>query len=350
MPEIIGKIVEVLTDEDNIRTVLEGAVTLMMAVVQAIPTLITNLLQELPDIIDNILSVLTDKENFRIILDGAKSLMNAVIQAIPEILVALASALPDIITSLVEFFLDPDNFAMVLTAVVELMGALLAAIPQICQKLGEKLPEILTAIGEGLAPLGDFFAGIWDNLVETFKGVGEWFGNAFSEAWTNIENAFATVGEFFTGIWDTITGIFTKIGTTIGNAVDGAFHTVLDQVISWVESAVNGVIGWINGIIDGINNTFGTSIGHIGEVNFTGKTSSERAYANATAEEQASMMAAFYSKVRQNVDTAPTPGSGRNGTEGGRASTTYVQNINAPQSPSRADIYRDTKNLLALTS
>ena len=359
LPEIIGKIVEVLTNPDSIHAVLEGAVSLMLAVIQAIPVLITSLLQELPTIIDSILSVLQDKENWRIILEGAKSLLKAVCDAIPEILVSLAEALPQIITSLVEFFLDPENFAMVLSAVVELMGALLAAIPQICQKLGEKLPEILTAISEGLAPLGDFFAGIWEDLKTTFEGVGKWFGERFTEAWEAIKGAFASVGSFFEGIWNDITRIFTTVGTTIGNAVDSAFHNVLNTVIAWVEDAINGVIGWINGIIDGVNNVFGTDFGHISTVQWTDRGAGARAdlvaptqaaaATNGAAarwlQANAEAVASYNESVAESVSGAAAL---KGGSSAAGSTTSYTQNIYTPKAPTRAEIYNDTKNLLRL--
>ena len=353
IPKIVLKIVEILTDPATIGSILDAALTMLMAIVQAVPQLVIALVDALPQIINSILTLLEDKDNFQKIITGAIDLLMAIVDAIPDILVALAKALPQIITSIVTFLLDPENFQMILTGFLDLMWALITAIPTIVIELGKKLPEIIEGVKNGLAPLGDFFASIWDGLCETFEGVGEWFKTHFDEAWQNIKKVFEPVGEFFQGVWKTISDIFTPIGTTIGNAVSNAFHNVLDGVIGWVEGAVNGVIGWINSIIDTINGLFGSNIGHLNTVNLTRTTHGGHGGALPSATEMSARSVAIDNGAAARwlssqgytiSEDAQTTGT----TQVGGTTNSFTQIINAPSSPSRAEIYRDTKKLLQL--
>ena len=106
----------------------------------------------------------------------------------------------------------------------------------------------------------DFFSGLWDGIVNVFKGVGKWFGDIFSGAWDSIKRAFSAVGSFFSGIWDTIKDIFGSIGSAIGNAIGEAFKTVVNSIIGFAEGTINMFIKAINGAIGLINNIPGVNI------------------------------------------------------------------------------------------
>ncbi|MBR3279004.1 MAG: phage tail tape measure protein, partial [Lachnospiraceae bacterium] len=353
IPKIILGIVGKLTDPDTIEQIIDGAFKMLMAIVDAIPKFLIELIQALPQIINSILGMLGNKENFQKIIRGAIDLFMGIVKAIPDIVLALAEALPQIITSLITFFLDPDNFEMVLNGFLDLLWALITAIPTIVFELGKKLPDIIKGIKDGLSPLGDFFASIWNGLCDTFKGVGEWFKKHFDEAWQNIKKVFEPVGNFFEGVWKKITDIFGPIGTTIGNAVSNAFHSVLDGVIGWVEGAVNGVIGWINSIIDTINGLFGSNIGHLNTVKLTKTTHGGHGGALPSATEMSARSVAIDNGAAARwlssqgytiSEDAQTTGT----TQVGGTTNSFTQIINAPSSPSRAEIYRDTKKLLQL--
>ena len=98
LPVIISTLVVGLIEA--IPELLEGAVQLLMAVVTAIPILINALMPEIPTIIDALITGLLD--SLPILIDGAVQLLFGILQAIPEIQIALVNSAPSIIKSIVE--------------------------------------------------------------------------------------------------------------------------------------------------------------------------------------------------------------------------------------------------------
>ncbi len=111
-----------------------------------------------------------------------------------------------------------------------------------------------------------WFGGVWNGIVGIFKNVAGWFGDRFRDAWNGIKAIFSAVGGFFRGVWDTITSMFGSIGTSIGNAIGGAFKTVVNSIIGFAESTINGFIRAINGAIDLINAIPKVEISRIAEL------------------------------------------------------------------------------------
>jgi phage-related protein len=114
--------------------------------------------------------------------------------------------------------------------------------------------------------VADFFKELWERIKSVFANIGQWFSDRFNEAWQAIKNAFSAVGSFFKGIWDSIVGMFKKVGTVVGDAVGGAFKSVVNAVIGFVQRIINGFFGTINRAINLINKIPGVNIPLIGEV------------------------------------------------------------------------------------
>lgn len=93
-----------------------------------------------------------------------------------------------------------------------------------------------------IAPVGNFFAGMWNGLKtgaqaawngikSVFSTVASFFKNIFTNAWNGVKKVFSTGGKIFTGI--------------------------KDGIVSTFKTIVNGIIGGINKVVkipfDGIN-------------------------------------------------------------------------------------------------
>lgn len=111
--------------------------------------------------------------------------------------------------------------------------------------------------------IGGFFRGLWTGITEIFGSVVGWFSEKFTQAWEAIKAVFVPVGEFFAGVWETIKSMFTSIGTKIGEAVSGAFKTVVNAVLTFAESKINGFINGINAVVGMVNKLPGVSISRI---------------------------------------------------------------------------------------
>jgi hypothetical protein len=141
-----------------IPDLLEAAITLLLAIVEAIPQIIPPLLEALPEIIDNIVTTLIN--SLPLIIDGAIKLLMGIISAIPQILPALVMNLPKIITQITKTLIA--NIPTILKAGIQLFTGLINAIPQFIVKLVPALGKIVKSIK--------------DNLVEKAK-------NLFSFKW-----------------------------------------------------------------------------------------------------------------------------------------------------------------------
>ena len=93
----------------------------------------------------------------------------------------------------------------------------------------------------------------WESIS---KFIGEVWGNISNwavDTWNKIVDVFKGLPTFFYNIWNGIIGIFRSVGTAIGNAIGGAFKSVINGVISYVEWEINNVVGIINAIASGID-------------------------------------------------------------------------------------------------
>ena len=118
-----------------------------------------------------------------------------------------------------------------------------------------------------VVPTVGFFLGLWNGIVGIFQGAGRWFGDTFRGAWNAITGIFSGVGGFFRGVWDTIVRIFTGVGTSIGNAIGGSVKGVVNSILGFAESNINGFIRAINAAVDTINRIPGVHIGRLGLLN-----------------------------------------------------------------------------------
>ena len=98
---------------------------------------------------------------------------------------------------------------------------------------------------------------VFGAIGETIGTFANWVGGVFQGIWETITGIFANIGNFFTGVWNTITTIFVNVGTFIGEAVSGAFKSVVNGILSFIEGFVNTPINILNGFLDVINDAFG---------------------------------------------------------------------------------------------
>lgn len=138
--------------------------------------------------------------------------------------------------------------------------AALVAVGVLLYKNWDKVKEVAKKVWDKIT---GFVSNAWQKIKDVFGGIGDWFSEKFHAAWEGIKNAFSSVGEFFGGIWDTIKSKFTSIGTKIGDAVGGAFKSVINGILTFIEDKINGFFGFINGALDLINKIPGVNIPHI---------------------------------------------------------------------------------------
>lgn len=215
-----------------------------------------------------------------------------------------------------------------------------------------------------IQPVENFFNGMWDGvksgaskawegIKSVFSPVVDWFKNQFTKAWTAVKNVFSTGGKIFDGITEGITS---------------AFKTVVNAIIKGINKVIATPFNAINNILDNIRNVSIAGIkpfanlisrfnvpqipllakggvlkkGQMGLLEGNGAEAvvpleRNKHWIRAVAKEMQRQFAADTQSVR-NVTNGISNSNVNN----------FTQVINAPKSPSRIELYRQTKNLLAL--
>jgi len=192
-----------------------------------------------------------------------------------NVVCGIATAVTWAFGAAVAFLTSP--IGLVILAIVAVI-----AIVVLLVKNWDKVKEVATSVWAGIVtiwqvvaswfntnviqPLANFFSGLWNSIVAIFNGTVTWFSNTFSNAWIAIKGVFSGVGSFFGGVWGTIKEQFTNIGSAIGGAIGGAFKFVVNGIIGFAETTINGFIWAINGAIDLINVIPGVDISTISPI------------------------------------------------------------------------------------
>ena len=175
-----------------------------------------------------------------------------------------------LIQGIVDFIKDPNwtNFltilqgiALVVSGIAVLLGGWIVALASLgvaivsyVIKNWDKVKEILSEVGSWvydniIKPVGDFFVGLWDGIVNGVKTAVQW-----------VKGAFSSVVSFFSNLIQKILGLFKNIGIKTANVIGGAFKTVINGVLKAIENILNFPIKSINKLIDVINAVPGISI------------------------------------------------------------------------------------------
>lgn len=152
--------------------------------------------------------------------------------------------------------------------------------------------EIVSWFSDTCVIIGEFFSGLWDDIVSIWNTVATWFDtnviqpvvNFFVGLWTGISNAasacWAAIVEFFTpafnwfsqlfgSIWQTISDIFYNIGViasgcweiikAVWKVVSEWFNTnIIRPVSGFFVNLWNSISGWAIGAWDKIKSVFST--------------------------------------------------------------------------------------------
>lgn len=176
-----------------------------------------------------------------------------------------------LVSDIIEFIKDPSwedffnilgDIAIVIGGIMLVMGnwwglliVIIGALVKLVADNWDKIKEILGKVGSWIydniiKPVGDFFVGLWDGIVNGVKTAVQW-----------VKDAFSSVVSFFSNLISKIVNLFKIIGTKVGDVIGGAFKTVINGVLKAIESILNFPIKSINKLIDVINKVPGINLG-----------------------------------------------------------------------------------------
>ena len=265
LPDLIQSIVDLIPDaiKDIGDFLVKNTPTLIDKFVDLILTVIEELTN--PDVIDNVLEAAE-----KIIV----SLADGLLKALPKIYKRLPQILKNLVHGIIKFRSEfiklgvdlfsslvqnmPEIINGVIQAIPELIAAILSELMPLGEELGNFFAQCFVVIQEAFAPIGDFFAGIWDGIVSVFFNVSDWFGELFTNAWNGIQEAWSNVVNFFSGIWDGIVSAFFNASDWFGSLFTDAWNGI--------QEAWSNVVNFFSGIWDGIVSVFFNTSDWFGEL------------------------------------------------------------------------------------
>lgn len=163
LPGMVQTLVEVLTAEDTVQKLIDGAIEIALALVGAVPQLIATLAPAIPRIVSGVVTGII--EHLPDFIAAAIDVVTGLVEAIPDIIVGLINAIPDIIKAFVDAFTNKDNLAKMLEAGKQLGAKAMEGFAQLF------VPGNLTVNGMSLPGLdnGTLLAGA-TGIAGTYNG------------------------------------------------------------------------------------------------------------------------------------------------------------------------------------
>lgn len=197
IPDLVDGFVEIfLSLVDALPEILKGVLELFTAIAEALlePATLKKIIEALGEaivgLVDSIVEFIKDPTSLTAILEGAITLLLEIVKALPEIIVALVKALPEIIKSLIAFLTDPKNLQMLLEAMITLVWELLKAIPLIITEIVKALGELIPGLKTVFEKIPEVVKTVWNAIVDWVKGVPQKIVDAFGSIKDGIKNAF----------------------------------------------------------------------------------------------------------------------------------------------------------------
>lgn len=295
---------------DNVSVVVDAAVEIIPILIegigQALPAITSGFFERIvgiangivgltPELLPQIISIVSNIAN--LIVNNADTIANATIAIIGVVADALIDNLPIlieaallIIDKLLNYIIDPKNLAkiveMAAKVILSVSAALLAAAPKLLigvgkiigtvfdkivntdwievgQKLIENITTSLKMASNKLTvwwngwsqEIGKYAVIGWNGVVETWSGVGRWFG----DRWNDIKNVFGNVADWFRNIfstaWENIKNVFSPVGdmfNSIGNSILNGLKSIVNALIKGINDVISIPFSGLNAALDGI--------------------------------------------------------------------------------------------------
>ena len=176
LTSVIIQLVGVLTNPDNLGSILNAGVTLLTNLANGLSSAIPQLVEQIPMIISNIVLALSGENLYTIIDAGIQillSLLTGILGALPD----LITAIPQVILTVATTLLQPENLKKIIDAGIQVVVSLITG-------LGEALPQLI-----------DYIPTIISNIWDTIKNVdwGELGKNILTGLVNGLKNSISAV-------------------------------------------------------------------------------------------------------------------------------------------------------------
>jgi phage-related protein len=177
--QVVNAVVKLLPT--LIPVLIKAAITLFMALVEALPQILGALIEGAIALIEAVVDMLPTL--IPVLLDAAITLFMALVEALPQILEALLPAIGGLIMSVAEML--PTLITTLLEAAVTLFMAIVDAVPEVLDGLGTALGELIQGGIDAISGWVKDMAAAGQDLVKGIvNGIGdgiEWVKNKIKE-------------------------------------------------------------------------------------------------------------------------------------------------------------------------
>lgn len=130
--------------------VVTAGVQLLGSLLNSTTEIVSALSENLPGIITGLVNALTDQKNLDTIIGGGINLMKELLSDVPGIIDALTKGLADLVVGLAKYLSNPDNLGEIADAGMDLFYQLVALPAKIVESMVSGLKQIVTGIGSEL--------------------------------------------------------------------------------------------------------------------------------------------------------------------------------------------------------
>ena len=244
LPSILNTIIDAVLE--LLPQIIQLGLTLITSLAQGIAESLPELIPTIIDVILEIVNILTDPNNLSTLVDAAIAIIMGLANGLIEALPVLIEKLPEIIQNIVDALVE--NVPKLIDAGIEMVIMIAEHLPEIIAGLIEALPKVIGAIIEGLSELGsklkESLSGAWTKAKEAFSGVGDWFKEKFSKAKEKAVGAWDNVKSKFKGVWKKIKEAFKfKDAFKWGKDMIANFINGIKEKMGALGDAVKGVAG-----------------------------------------------------------------------------------------------------------
>ena len=214
-----------------------------------------------------------------------------------------------------------------------------------------------------------FWIDLWEGIKEAAGTAWDWIQGVFSKAWDGIKKIWDGAKKFFSGIWDGIKSVFSGVKDWFSGVFQGAadaISNIFNSIVGVIKAPINFLINALNTVIDGINKIKipdwvpgiggkGINIpripnlarGGILEKGQIGLLEGNGAEAVVPLENNRRWIAATAKDLKKELSAQGIVNNSTT-TQNGNQYYYFNQTNNSPKALSRLDIYRQTRNQIAM--
>lgn len=240
---------------ENVSPIVDGVIDVVVGALQGMWETLCGIVNGIIEVVTGIVDFLTGvfTGDWKKAWEGIKKILKGIVDAIVGFFKGMGTTISNLFNGLVK----------IVYGVIKL---LLSRIVQIFTKIGNTVKNVFNAIS-GVAKKA------WNSIVNTYTGIGKWFGDKFKAAWKAVTNVWNGAGKFFNGIWSAIKKAFGTAKTWLVNQFKGAWESVTGlfekggKIFVGIKDSLGNIFKTaVNGLIDGINWVISQPINNLNNV------------------------------------------------------------------------------------